>query len=132
MQVPFMKKYAYFKYDSKNTLIPIMANNLPKNDWLIGTIAQFQDQTRATYLVNSLSKKSNKNKINFNSIVQGGYFVFSHRGLRCAAAGRIRLESNCCGPFFPINSSSLPLSQSFFGRLSAIMGINVFLESILR
>ena len=47
MQVPFMKKYAYFKYDSKNTLIPIMANNLPKNDWLIGTIAQFQDQTRS-------------------------------------------------------------------------------------
>ena len=119
MQLVFMKKYAYFKYDSKNTLIPIMANNLPKNDWLIGTIAQFQDQTRATYLVNSLSKKSNKNKINFNSIVQGGYFVFSHRGLRCAAAGRIRLESNCCGPFFPINSSSLPLSQSFFGWFSA-------------
>ena len=100
-------------------------------DWS-GRLHSFRIKREATYLVNSLSKESNKNKINFNSIVQGGYFVFSHRGLRCAVAGRIRLESNCCGPFFPINSSSLPLSQSFFGRLSAIMGINVFLESILR
>ena len=30
----FMINYAYLKYNSNNTLIPIMANNLPKNDWL--------------------------------------------------------------------------------------------------
>ena len=32
----FMINYAYLKYNSNNTLIPIMADNLPKNDWLKG------------------------------------------------------------------------------------------------
>ena len=32
----FLINYGYLRIDSKNTLIPIMADNLPKNDWLKG------------------------------------------------------------------------------------------------